>query len=745
MNPFQTYSEIWGKTGRTGAGIGPSGIGDRYAPQACVALLYAGMIAEYDLLVNRILYDKVYPSGDPGDQALQLFLMMMAASLNRGNVFLPGNETGMVAAWESMLLSCLPAGHYEPQNNDMAGLLKNIENRFGECARLSALFFSCLNKGAYQEIISANGAPKPICISGNPAKFYYNRYLEAEIALARFLKERFFVRPAIDEAAAWLLKKSMREIFIERPFCDGKGRPVAFDTVQKAAVALAAVNNTTIITGGPGTGKTTVVTQVLRARVNADPDIVPEEDILITAPTGRAAARLQESIAQAIGSLGSAGMSPRELSLRNLRGRTVHGVLDYDPTTGKFLRNAGSPVNARIVVVDEVSMLDIDIFRCLLDALPRDAALVLLGDRNQLPSVEAGAVLGDIALPFYKDFSGSVKDQPVPSLSSKMLAFLGDVLDTNLPEGLVLNQNNMLRDRFIVCVTNHRSTREISQIAFAINTPRSRENVADELFANRAAATDLLDINGRGPGVFFADAGAVSECEKRWYDAFFGKEHVLLVREACAHIERLACGKGIGGHTPERLRRSLNESDLSPGLFSCLDRAVILCIVRKGAAGSERANFVAAGANCLPPARVDENGLFSGCIAMVTRNSPQCGLYNGDRGILLRLLGRDWFALRKPCVKGDRPFMYELYGADEIPGLVPSFALTVHKSQGSEFANVMLVLTETDHVLLTREIVYTAITRAKERIVVCGAHKVFRTAIAREVARRSGLTERMQE
>jgi exodeoxyribonuclease V alpha subunit len=396
------------------------------------------------------------------------------------------------------------------------------------------------------------------------------------------------------------------------------------------------------------------------------------------------------------------------------------------------------------VVVDEVSMLDIHIFRCLLDALRPDTALILLGDQNQLPSVGAGAVLGDIAAPFYRDAVPAGRDQPVPSLSAGTHAFLSAALQTPLPRGLIRSAADLLRDRFVVLVKNHRSHTAVTRVAFEINTPALRETVARDLFANEAAEIEIASIAKREPGVYRA-SGSIGRCEEQWFRALYGKGYVACVKELCRELEQALLSNAGSGQTLAMLRRTMNASYRACGLFSLLDAGGVLCIVREGPAGCVEANRLAARTLCRPDDSVLGAGLFSGCIAMVTRNMRQLGLFNGDRGIVLGVLGQRYLALRKQPLNAAVPRMFDLFPAEEIPALEPAFAITVHKSQGSEFANVMLVLTPGDHFLLTREIVYTAVTRAKERVVICGSHEALELGVGREMVRRSGLHERMAE
>ncbi len=700
-----------------------------FANKVSQLLAESGKISDLDVLLCRMLYEKARPGNGPSDTGLRLFLLMMAASLADGNVYFPGTADAMAHEYRAILLRCR-ADNKEPAPSEAGSSLLE------ECRRHAQEFIACLENGEYRSIAGEEKPDKPVCFSGSPRRFYFAKYYDAERRLAGRLAARFRTEPFTVAAAA--LRPVLNDIFERRPLADPWGHPIVFDDVQKAAIALATVNSTVLVTGGPGTGKTTVVAQVLRARLLSDASFDPAEDILITAPTGRAAARLSQSIA---GAISSCAPTPAEQALGRVRAATVHAALGFDPESGQFRRTRESPLAARLVVVDEASMIDIRIFCRLCEALRDDAALLLLGDRNQLPSVEAGAVLGDIAGLFGVAFAGPDLG-PVASLSPRTHRFLCNALQTTLPGGLILRHAHPLRDHVVSLVKNHRSDADVSRVALELNAARSKQAAVEKIFARQGM--DVSGIARHESGVYRARENDIRICEEQWFGALYGDAYAAAVDELCLELEK-ALENASGVDSPVAVMRdAMCSSEAANALFAGIDESAILCVVREGPAGCVAANRAAADVLCRGKGDIFGGGFFSGCAAMATRNMRRLGLFNGDRGIVLSVSGKAYFAMAGQGANSSARDALIL-PVEAIPGLEPAFALTIHKSQGSEFSNVMLVLTPGDHALLSREIVYTAVSRARKRVVIVGDKETLRRGVEKEIVRRSGLYEAMIE
>jgi exodeoxyribonuclease V alpha subunit len=673
MKKQQAFFEIWRKQGRAQAGANHDKEEFGFAERAALALFRGGMISEYDVHVSRMLYDKVYAGNDPVDQGLHLFLVMMSASLNRGNVYLQARADEVAAEYKTMieLAVALVGQDDDADGNDLD--ITDIDALPTLCAKCAHDFEAAFDRGRYSAIIG--DVHKPVVRAGE--RWFFQKYFHAHATLGTLLAQRL-----ADDAEMRGTEDGFKEQLAA--VCDGG----TLHPLQKIAVALGCLKRTLVITGGPGTGKTSVVAHMLRLLLRVEPLLAPQEDIILCAPTGRAAARLSESIAREAAKI--KGESLIRDKLGELAGRTVHGVLGYDPRTGGFLRGPASPIECRMIVVDEASMLDISLFSAFLSALRKETTLVLLGDRNQLASVDAGAVLGDITAPFTR-----------------------------------------MTDRLVVLTKSFRSQPDIARVALQINGQDKAPPGPISGFVHQAAA-DLFDnkedrtwpgtSGGEAVGVLRTQTTNIGTNEKQWIDAFFGGRYARAVIHA---TELLSDKDATAAHqrVQDAIRR-VNEY---------LDASAILCVVRKGDAGSERANRVADAAlrRLIDPQCRDL--FFNGSVAMVTRNMKQRKLWNGDRGIVLAVRGRKFFVLL-------RQGRFDFVAIEELEGLEPSFAMTVHKSQGCEFDSALVVLPQDkNHPLLTKEIVYTALTRAKTRAVVLGDGDVFDAAIGRKVTRRSGV------
>lgn len=415
------------------------------------------------------------------------------------------------------------------------------------------------------------------------------------------------------------------------------------DDLQQVAAVRAATHNFTVITGGPGTGKTRTVMNILTLLLDqAGGDTLR---IALAAPTGKAAARLTESVRHV---------------RQNLEATTIHRLLGYLPDSPYFRHNAEHPLSADVVIVDEASMVDLALMAKLVAAVRPEARLILLGDRDQLASVEAGSVLADIC---------AAAEEAGP----------GDPL-----QGAVV----ALRRNYRFAESGG-----IFRASSAVNA------------GDADAAMDALQEN--------ADA------EVQWQPLPIATKLVGALRE----------------HLIASFRPYLETEDPLEALRR-LQQFRILCAVRHGPFGVENLNRIAeevlAGAGLLAP----QSTWYRGQPVTVTRNDYNLGLFNGDSGIIL------------PDPEGDSELRAFFVSADGklrrfLPSRLPqhetAFALTVHKSQGSEFNKILILLPDTDTPLLTRELLYTALTRARDRVEVWATEEVLRATIGREVSRASGL------
>jgi exodeoxyribonuclease V alpha subunit len=461
------------------------------------------------------------------------------------------------------------------------------------------------------------------------------------------------------------------------------------DPDQRRAAATAVLRRISVIAGGPGTGKTTTVARVL-ALLDAQATAAGQRPPLIAlaAPTGKAAARLEDAVRQGAGGL--AIDEERRDRLQSLPGKTVHRLLGFNPgNRTRFRHDRLNRLPHDVVVVDETSMVSLSLMARLLEAVRSDARLVLVGDPEQLASVEAGAVLGDIVgpaalgpamLPEARQELAHVTGQPVPAAEGTKAAAFG--------KGVAVLGNE------------HRFGLAISALARAI-----REGNADE-------AMDILRAGDPRVQWIATDAAEAAPSE-----------------DALADVRRLAVDTGravIGSARAGDARAAIDAL----GSFR------FLCGHRRGPEGV--ATWMDTIENWL---RSDVEGFTTGATwyvgrpLIVTQNDYGLDLYNGDTGVVIEAHeGRLVAAFeRRGTIAEVSPT--RLAAVDTV------YAMTVHKSQGSQYEAVAFLVPGPESRVLSRELLYTAVTRARERLIVVGPEPSIRAAIARRITRASGLRQ----
>ncbi|MCP4689022.1 MAG: exodeoxyribonuclease V subunit alpha [Desulfobacterales bacterium] len=458
--------------------------------------------------------------------------------------------------------------------------------------------------------------------------------------------------------------------------------PIQRDPDQVKAIQLALAVPFAIISGGPGTGKTSLMVNILRCLVRAG---IPAREIVLGAPTGRAAQRMTEALRKNLASIREPSDEDRQLM--ELSGGTLHKILRYSRGRNDFLHGEGNPLSASAVVVDEVSMVDLVMLEKLLQAIdPARTRLIFLGDKDQLPSVEAGAV-----------FAEMIPDR---------------------------GREGVFKDRLVVLEKVHRSGANLLELAGRINQGR---------VPGRAPISLEDALTGEPDQWALVHAAEIDT----WRDALHLWATRYYLEQPDADLPSFRdIIRAAGRMTEESLLLSEAGQETLSRIFHAVDRARILTLVREGLHGCNGINAIIA--NRLLPAldpRADpEAGFFSGAVIIITRNDYTKELFNGDVGVVIR--DRD----RNSRAYFQRPGAAVSFPVELLPPWDPAFAMTVHKSQGSEFDDVLLVLPEDEtHRLLTREIVYTGVTRAKKRVIIHGAPQVLAAALKRKIQRRSGL------
>jgi exodeoxyribonuclease V alpha subunit len=458
--------------------------------------------------------------------------------------------------------------------------------------------------------------------------------------------------------------------------------------MQIMAVLTALLHGFTLVTGGPGTGKTYTIARIIAALMLLE-EITPQR-ILLAAPTGKAAARLGQAMADAQRAFKSNAHLKLALPVQAV---TIHRLLKARADGGSFVHDAHNPLTADVVVVDEASMVDLALMARLVAALPEGARLILAGDKDQLVSVESGSVLSDICHKktvhrFSENFLKRIKKNTGYAFEP----------DENFSETSPIQ--HPLQDCIVVLTEGHRFGSQS-----AIDRLRKAVNCGD--------AGKALSILETAPAAKVA-------WEKDWPSA-----------QSVKSLEKNL----LNGYRPY-----LQTGDPHEALQRFL-KFQVLCAVNFGSSGVSAINHLAesilSGAGLI---KTNASPWYRGRPVMITRNDHRQGLFNGDIGITLPASDSNgglqvYFSTSQGGLK---PFWPQ-----RLPEHQTVFAMTVHKSQGSEFSEVMLVLPEKDFPVLSRELIYTGLTRARNKLKLWSSTEIFTAAVNRRIVRSSGLSHKL--
>jgi exodeoxyribonuclease V alpha subunit len=522
------------------------------------------------------------------------------------------------------------------------------------------------------------------------SRLYLRRYWRDETLVASCVRARALEQREVDAPAVrgWL-----DLLFASPPPANPAGVPQT--DWQKLACAIALRGKVAIITGGPGTGKTYTVARLLALLFATAPDAARQR-IALAAPTGKAAARLKQAIDKALTELADRvgdSLPLRELTARMGAARTLHSLLGARPDSRAFAHHRGNPLDVDVLIVDEASMVHLEMMASLLDALPPDATLILLGDKDQLASVEAGAVLGDLCA-----------DAQAGNYDGETLEYVREASGEEIPPDYV-GDGGALAQQTVMLRHSRRFGGPIGRLALAVNAG-DVEGAASVLRAPGAQ-----DVEG---------AGAL-----RWIERAQQQHAIALAVDGYRPYLQLLKAGAEGGH-----------EDWVRAVLQRFEAFRILCAVREGEWGVE-------GLNTAIEARLDGVGLirrsgewYVGRPVMVTRNDYGTRVFNGDIGLTLADPARPG-SLRVYFMEGDQ---VRSVLATRLRHVETAYAMTVHKSQGSEFAHTVLALPKEGGAVLARELVYTGITRAsREFTLLTPAAAVLGEAIGRRTHRASGL------
>jgi exodeoxyribonuclease V alpha subunit len=456
---------------------------------------------------------------------------------------------------------------------------------------------------------------------------------------------------------------------------------------QALAAATALLRALAIIAGGPGTGKTTTVARIVALLwEQALATRMPGPLIALAAPTGKAAARLREAVQAAADQLPVA--PPVREAMQALESTTIHRLLGWRPDShSRFRYNRSQRLPHDVVIVDETSMVSLSQMARLAEAVRPDARLILVGDPDQLVSIEAGAVLGDIVGPAR---AGLLLGRQARAALEQVTG--GVVAAGEPPAGARIGDGIVVLDRV------HRFGGGIATLAAAI-----RHGDPDEVVAVLRSAPEGVEwIELQPPEAGGSDAGSAAE--------------LAPVREAAVRTAIAVAGAASAGDAERAL--------------GALSGFRLLCAHRRGPHGV--ATWNARIESWLGDAIEPADRWYVGRPLLVTENDYELGLYNGDAGVVVR-------GSAGPAAAFARGNEIVFHSPLRLGSVETVYAMTIHKSQGSQFQTAAVLLPERGSRLLTRELLYTAATRATKQLVLVGDEDAVRAAVARPVARASGL------
>ena len=507
---------------------------------------------------------------------------------------------------------------------------------------------------------------RPFVLDGN--RIYLQRYWIYESKILDIITQKMDNSLDLREASFTKLKSCTQ--FIADQFTSHLKGETEW---QLVAAINSALNNFSIITGGPGTGKTFTVAKLLSIILQLNID----ESIVMVAPTGKAAARMGESLQKAVNdsSYGIKASAAIIDKLNTIESKTIHSLLGYRKGTHKFKHNVENKLQQSVIIADEASMIDVSMMSKLLDATKDTTKVILLGDKDQLASVEAGSIFGDLC---------RVCGDDIRDITDEVSTIYQQVTQDILESGS--DKNHALFGS--VC----------------------------ELKVSRRFKDDE-GIGKFSKAIISGNEAIVDD------EAFFESTNDVVVTDDEKEVTKLFSS----------YRKYIKEDDTEKAI-ELFDTFRVLCATREGEFG---VNEVNAKIEKMLKLNGKKDTFYHNQPIMIKKNDRQLEIYNGDTGIV-RKNGNGKLFLH---MKGrENPIPVAL-----IANCETAFAMTIHKSQGSDYNTVAVLMPEEESRILSKELLYTAVTRAKEKVIVFGKKEILKSAINHGVDRVSGVVERLSK
>ena len=625
--------------------------------------------------------------------------------------------TALLAQMEGRGHSCLPLASLAARPLPLPGWNAAAQEALAELlvplATSVDAWTAALRASRCVDALASASGETPLVLAGpqEAPLLYLRRYWNFEQQVAQGLRARAALLPSEQASTAQeaQIRSWLDKLFDPLP---EPAQGTACDW-QKLACAIALRSRLAIVTGGPGTGKTYTAARLLAALLA----LAPEPDrlrVALAAPTGKAAARLRQSLEQALGGLQDRVGPDVDLQAFSTRigpARTLHGLLGARPGTRKLRHHAGALLDVDVLIVDEASMVHLEMMAQLLAALPPHARLVLLGDKDQLASVEAGAVLGDLC---QGAEAGHYDVETVRYARAAAGVAIPEALRTTpgaSPEGVSLLAPNtvMLRE-------SRRFAGAIGQLARAVHAGEGTRAAA---LLHRDATGALHALEGADPEAAVALALDGDQGAAR------GGAPAASYR---AYLELLRLTPAADDHAA-----------WASAVLAAFDRFRLLCAVREGPWGAQGLSRAIERAARAAGLLRGDGPWYAGRPVMITRNDAEAGVFNGDVGLALPSPKTGTGSATLRVFFADGPALRSVSVA-RLAHVETAFAMTVHKAQGSEFEHTALALAPQAGALLTRELVYTGITRAREAFTLVAPRAgLLAQAVQQRTQRTSGL------
>ncbi|WP_448549401.1 exodeoxyribonuclease V subunit alpha [Thalassotalea fusca] len=564
--------------------------------------------------------------------------------------------------------------------SDEQGVIVKQGYRFSELAAILKLLLDDL---------AINQWEFPVLIANN--KLYLRRYYQFEQEVRLFVEERTNEAVALDKANVKKLASIVQMLFPNSNQQSSQDTEIDW---QKVAVANALNKRFVVIAGGPGTGKTYTVTKLLAALVALHNEQTAEHEqlhidkrrslkIALTAPTGKAAQRLSESISNAV--VGFKGQIDESvLSAIPRQAQTIHRLLGVIPEQLNFKHNKDNPLSIDVLLVDEVSMVDLPLMARLTRALPSHCRVIFLGDADQLPSVGAGCVLEDLA------------PRPHPGFSIENNKLIKQICEVQ--GALFKGKGKVFTDHLTFLLHSRRFDGQggIGRLAKAVIEGKSEESW--QL---------LLDSNSPDSDCHIKEQLRLLPTERKVWLA--------------AHVKQF--------YSP------IMQCDSVTSAFEQLAKYRILCATRVGQCGVDSLNDEVESLLQMQGVIPYRQALYLGKPIMISQNDYHLGLFNGDIGLIWPNENNQLMAVFE---RDDGDLYWVL--PSRLPKYETVYAMTIHKTQGSEFNHSVIVLPEqANNRLLSRELLYTGITRGKTKVSVHASKQVWQQTVVNQIKRMSGL------